>query len=200
MKIHIIRHGRTDWNVQMKIQGKTDIPLNEEGVLQARELAGELKKRKQELQVSRIYTSFLQRAKQTAEIVAEVLELPCEILPGVEEMDLGDWEGYSWTEVKEKWPEYYDAWHKERRYTKTLNGESYEDVLQRLLPALYRLSESASEDVIVVTHSAVIMALMSYLNNTPFEKMRMYDVKNTAVTTIDAKALKICMETENKKN
>ncbi len=189
MKIHIIRHGRTDWNVQMKIQGKTDIPLNEEGVLQARKLAEELKKRKQELRVACVYTSFLQRAKQTAEIVAEALELPCEILPGVEEMDLGDWEGHSWTEVKEKWPEYYDSWHQERRYTRTVNGESYEEVLQRLLPALYPFAENSTEDILIVTHSAVIMALMSYLNDTPFEKMKMYDVKNAAVTTVEGEVL-----------
>lgn len=183
MKIHLIRHGRTDWNDLNHIQGKNDIPLNLTGIAQAEALGNTLKQ--QNLQVSHIYTSFLLRAKQTAEIISNILNVPCDILDGLEEVNLGDWEGLSWDEVKQLFPRRYEAFLHNRRYTKASGGESYEDMLMRLLPALKKLAATCDRDVIVVTHSGVIMPLLCYLNNTPFEEMRTYKVKNTSVTTID---------------
>ena len=183
MKIHLIRHGRTDWNDLNHIQGKSDIPLNSTGITQAKELGNRLKQ--QGFKVSHIYTSFLKRAKQTADIISDILEIPCDILDGLEEVNLGDWEGISWDEVKVRYPERYDAFRHNRRYTKASGGESYEEMLQRVLPALKKLAETCKDDVIVVTHSAVIMALLCYLNGTPFEKMITYKVKNVSVITVE---------------
>ena len=206
MKIHLIRHGRTDWNDLNHIQGKSDIPLNSTGITQAKELgcAGALDAAVREgrvchgtythhnllvlhegFKVSHICSSFLKRAKQTADIISDILEIPCDILDGLEEVNLGDWEGISWDEVKVRYPERYDAFRHNRRYTKASGGESYEEMLQRVLPALKKLAETCKEDVIVVTHSAVIMALLCYLNGTPFEKMITYKVKNVSVITVE---------------
>lgn len=188
MKIYLIRHGRTDWNDTNKIQGKSDIPLNPTGILQAEKLASELKNEKYD--ISHVYTSHLQRARKTAEIISSELNIPCDILNGVEEINLGDWEGLSWDEVMLHYPEAYKIWRKNRRYTKSVNGESYDDMLQRVLSALLYLSKTSNKNIAVVTHSAVIMALMCYINNAPFEKMTDYKVKNTSVTTIDSHLLK----------
>lgn len=183
MKIHLIRHGRTDWNDLNHIQGKSDIPLNATGIAQAEDLGNRLKE--QNFKVSHIYTSFLKRAKQTADIISDILEVPCDILEGLEEVDLGDWESLSWDEVKLRFPERYAAFRNNRRYTKASGGESYDEMLSRVLPALQKLAMTCSEDVIVVTHSAVIMALLCYLNGTPFEKMITYKVKNVSVITVE---------------
>jgi len=183
MQIHLIRHGRTDWNDLNHIQGKSDIPLNATGIAQAEELGRRLKE--QGFKAAYIYTSFLQRAKQTADIIGDILEIPCDILDGLEEVNLGDWEGLSWDEVKLRFPERYNAFRNNRRYTKASGGESYDEMLQRVLYTLKMLVSIWDRDIIVVTHSAVIMALLCYINDTPFEKMITYKVKNVSVITVD---------------
>ena len=70
MKIYMIRHGQTDWNLAGKIQGKTDVPLNEEGRAQARFLAEAMKSRP----AAKVFTSPLKRARETAQAVAEALD------------------------------------------------------------------------------------------------------------------------------
>ena len=79
MILYFVRHGETDWNVKKKIQGKTDVPLNENGKQQAKELADMLLDRKKEgtLQVVRAYTSPQLRAAQTAQEAAIALDIPC---------------------------------------------------------------------------------------------------------------------------
>ena len=73
MTLYFVRHGETEWNVKKKIQGTTDIPLNENGVAQARRLAEELleKKERGEFQVAKAYTSPQLRASETAQIAAD---------------------------------------------------------------------------------------------------------------------------------
>ena len=101
MILYFVRHGETDWNVKKKIQGKTDVPLNETGKQQAKELADMLLDRKKEgtLQVVRAYTSPQLRAAQTAQEAAIALDIPCIAADGLREMDMGDWEGRSWESI-----------------------------------------------------------------------------------------------------
>lgn len=69
MKIYFARHGQTDWNIQRKVQGTTDIPLNENGIRQAQELCKNLEDRK--ISFEKIYTSYQTRAVKTAQIVSD---------------------------------------------------------------------------------------------------------------------------------
>ena len=87
MILYFVRHGETDWNVKKKIQGKTDVPLNENGKQQAKELADMLLDRKKEgtLQVVRAYTSPQLRAAQTAQEAAIALDIPCIAADGLRE-------------------------------------------------------------------------------------------------------------------
>ena len=71
MKIYFARHGQTDWNIQRKVQGTTDIPLNENGIRQAQELCKNLEDRK--LSFEKIYTSYQIRAVKTAQIVSDYI-------------------------------------------------------------------------------------------------------------------------------
>lgn len=185
MKFLFVRHGETDWNVKKKIQGKTDIPLNKTGERQAEELAQKLVSQK--IKVAKIYTSPQLRAKKTAEILAEALQLNVYIESGVREMDLGQWEGRKWENIKKEDGERYLYWNTHRRYAKTPEGECYNDVVKRTLQALERIAQKESEDVLVVTHSAVIMALFCYLEEQPFEEeimIRRYKLENAEVTEV----------------
>ncbi|BBF42449.1 phosphoglycerate mutase family [Lachnospiraceae bacterium KM106-2] len=189
MKLYFVRHGETDWNVQLRIQGSTDTCLNENGIRQANELGQKLKD--ENLKVSKIYSSKQKRAFVTAETVGSYLDLPVEPLEGLEEMNLGLWEGISWVEVEKNYPKEFKLFYENRRYTKTPKGESYQDVLERLFVALKAIIEQG-EDAIVVTHSALLYALFSYIHNTPFEEMRdHYHFANAQIYPVDASSLNL---------
>lgn len=187
MKFYFIRHGQTDWNVAKKIQGKTDIGLNPEGIRQAEKLGEDLLKR--DYDIRKIYTSRLKRAYDTAAIISEKLDVEYEVLDGIEEIDLGLWEGMSWVQVKEKYPLEYKIWFENRGASEPPEGESYTEMLDRVIPALNKLKENEQGNVAVVTHSAVIMALLSHINNTPLENMAQYKAANTSVVMVESEAI-----------
>ena len=188
MKLIFIRHGETDWNLEKRIQGSSDIELNNKGLEQAMRLGIALQEK--HLHIERIYTSKQKRAEKTAEIVSHYLDKEYEVLEGLEEMNLGLWEGKTWPEVQQKYSQEYSRWILNRRYTRLQGGESYQDVLDRLLPTLKKIIEINNADVLIVTHSALIMSLLSYLRDTPFNQMvENYAMKNTEIVEIDSKEL-----------
>ena len=185
MKLIFTRHGETNWNLVKKIQGQQDIELNEHGILQAKQLGENMKK--ENIVVEKIYTSKLKRAKVTAEIVGDLLNVPCIEIEGLEEMCLGIWEGLTWNEVKEQYPDQFNEWISNRRYHKTPNGESYQGLLERTILSLKEIISKEKGNVLIVSHSAVLMVLMCYLHNTPFEEMvEKYNIRNTETIVIDS--------------
>lgn len=188
MKLYLVRHGETDWNLENKIQGQTDIPLNDNGRKQARELADKVSR---ELGgIRKIYSSRQKRAQETAQIIGSKLSVFPIVYQGLEEICLGEWEGYTWKQVKEVFAEEYQIWHQNRRYQVPPKGESYQQLLDRLLPALDDIIRKEGQDILVVTHSAVIMTLMSYVYDTPFEDMaRNYKTGNAAIVELDTDLL-----------
>ena len=220
MILYFVRHGETDWNVKKKIQGKTDVPLNENGKQQAKELADMLLDRKKEgtLQVVRAYTSPQLRAAQTAQEAAIALDIPCIAADGLREMDMGDWEGRSWESITQEnakeyqddseWEDYikqwedlenakeYQDWDANRRYVHTPHGECYNEVLRRALDTLGMILERETEDVLIVTHSGVLMALRCYIAGQTFEEMGIirYKTKNAEVVEIFADDVKDAIE------
>ena len=192
MEIYFVRHGETQWNVEKKIQGKTDIPLNENGKRQARLLAAELRMWHDEgrFEIVRAYTSPQLRAAETARMAAEALEVPCIPIDGLREMDLGEWEGQNWDDIRAAYGEVYTYWNEHRRYTHTPGGESYQEVVNRTLAALEEIIQQETGNVLVVTHSAVIMALRCYLEELPFEEMvRRFKAKNTEIIEISSEEI-----------
>lgn len=169
MTIYFARHGETDWNVEKRIQGTTDIPLNENGILQAKKLAELLVE--QQLPIKKVYTSPQKRAEETARIAADAMGAACIAIDELREMDLGQWEGSNWEVIEGENSEVYRAWIKNKRYVHTPGGESYNELLKRTLDAAAYILANETEDVLVVSHSAVIMVLRCYITGMAFEKM-----------------------------
>lgn len=96
MRLYLIRHGQTDWNLAHRIQGRKDIPLNETGRQQARLLAEGMKNRPAE----KIFTSQMLRARETAEILANSQNVSLYLVKGLEEINYGEWEGMTWEEIQ----------------------------------------------------------------------------------------------------
>jgi probable phosphoglycerate mutase len=184
MKLFLIRHGQTDWNIEGRIQGSYDSELNDTGIRQAKELSRKIIEA--DYKLSKIYTSKQKRAVKTAQILSEAVGVDYILLEGLEEINLGKWEGLSWTEVIEKFPNEYEEWYDNRRYAKSHKGESYQDMLERILAAIHKIIEENDNDVTVVTHSAVIMSLQCYLTNTPFEEMMKFKTDNAAIIELES--------------
>lgn len=190
MVFYFVRHGETDWNVQKKIQGTTDVPLNANGLRQARLLAEKLVDGS--YKIERAYTSPHLRAQVTAQMVAKALGIECVVLPDLAEMDLGVWEGDNWPNIEEVYGEVYHYWNSHRRYVRTPGGECYNDVLKRTFRALEYMMKNVNGNVLVLSHSAIMMSLRCYLAGGCMddETMLDYRAKNTEVVEIDAEEIK----------
>ncbi|MDO5025914.1 MAG: histidine phosphatase family protein [Trueperella sp.] len=100
------RHGQTDLNIAQRIQGATDSPLNAVGMAQAQAAAVEIAK----LQPTRIISSDLQRAADTARVVAEHLGIAVELDARLRERSYGEWEGKTAAEIRAQYPEQWENW------------------------------------------------------------------------------------------
>jgi probable phosphoglycerate mutase len=151
--ILLARHGETDWNSERRWQGHEDRPLNDVGRAQARELADSLADRA----IDVVYSSDLVRAHETAQIIADRLELPVEVDVGLREVDVGDWSGRVQGEIEGADPEGFRRW---REGGKGWNGgESYEEMGQRVVAAVLRLAaRHPGETLLLVTHGGSIRA------------------------------------------
>ncbi len=147
-----VRHGQTDWNFQKRIQGATDVPLNETGREQARETGAVLAER----QWDGIVASPLSRAKETAEIIAGIAGLgEPEIVAALAERSYGEVEGLNGEEIRARFPD-PDA--------PVPGRESRTAVVRRVLPALEMLAEEhPGQALIVVSHGGVIGSLVRYI-------------------------------------
>ncbi|AIY05469.1 hypothetical protein Plano_1504 [Planococcus sp. PAMC 21323] len=150
-RICLIRHGETDWNVQGKIQGKTDIPLNTEGMKQARLCATYLTSSGWDV----IITSPLKRARETARLINEQLHLPLVEMSEFEEKHFGDAEGMTYEERALTFPN--------RHYP---NQEDNQLFAERLSSGLQTIHERyPNKRVLLVSHGGVINALLGTLSN-----------------------------------
>ena len=107
-RILAIRHGETAWNVDTRIQGQLDVPLNDVGRWQARRLSQAVA----DESIAAIYASDLQRAYETARAVATACGLPIVTEPGLRERRFGEFEGFTWKEIETRWPEESERWRR----------------------------------------------------------------------------------------
>ena len=145
-KVYLIRHGLPDFpGGKGMCIGTTDIPMGEKGLVQAAEMAKKLPP------VTAVFSSPLIRAVQTAEAIG----LPVTVLPGLREMYAGEWDGLTFDQIREQYPELYAA----RFHDLTIplpGAECYEDGIARFSAAMKTAAETASGDFAVVAHGGII--------------------------------------------
>jgi len=149
--ICIVRHGETDWNAAGKLQGRTDIPLNNKGKLQSQQCGEYLMDSEWDL----IITSPLKRAKLTAEIINEKVKTLLVEMEEFVERSFGDAEGMTKLECTEKFPD--------KIYP---NQEETEAFHKRVMSGIEKINEShKGKKVLLVAHGAVINAILTNLSN-----------------------------------
>ena len=148
MHLYFVRHGETDWNAERRIQGSTDIPLNETGRRQASGTGRLLARRSWDA----LYASPLSRAFETASINGAEVGLPTPIpLPEIVERNYGEAEGLTGSEIDARFP----------GDSPVPGRETREEVVARVLPALLELAERHSgQNVIVVGPGGVIRSVL----------------------------------------
>jgi probable phosphoglycerate mutase len=152
--ILLARHGQTDWNLDRRWQGHADRPLNETGRAESRALASSLAGSGLEA----LFSSDLARARETAEIVAEVLGLEVQIEPGLREVDVGEWSGLTPAEVAAQFPDGYRR--RAEGGTGWEHGELFEAMSARVVGSVLSLAAGHPEGrVLVVTHGGSLRAL-----------------------------------------
>jgi broad specificity phosphatase PhoE len=148
----LARHGETDWNLENRVQGQTDRPLNTRGLDQARALASRLAAEP----LVAVYASDLARARDTAKIVADGHGLEVVIDPDLREKNFGSWEGLTDVEILERFPDAVrGSWG---------DGETSETVADRAISAIERIREQHPFGaVLVVSHGGPLRAILAYL-------------------------------------
>lgn len=151
--IYLVRHGQTDWNLEKKIQGHIDVPLNNNGKRQA-ELVSEAIK---DLKINKIYSSDLVRAKETAAIINKKLNLKITLDNRLREFNYGDLEGVVKTTFSE------DIWDEFNSNPERIHAESSESVYNRIKEFFDELN--INDNILIVTHGGALRVIMYYFNN-----------------------------------
>lgn len=184
MKIYLIRHGQTDWNVAGKIQGRTDIPLNDTGRRQAQCLARGMEKRL----VVQVFTSTLKRAEETARVIAQSQQIDVEPIPDLQEIGFGCWEGLTLKEIQQQYPKEYERWCINPVTVAPPGGELQAEIRQRCCRVMERIQKQAKGDFAIVSHGAMLAYIVEYLmREHPLEEEII--VENASITTIQYQEL-----------
>ena len=166
MKLVIVRHGETEWNVQHRAMGQLDSPLTPKGIQQARAIGNRLHR----LKFTSLYSSDLGRAVQTANIIAEICAKKIIFDPELREWNMGIFQGLTVSEMHEKFPQERQDYEQIGDEYIIPEGESLDQCRDRgfrILNAIVKrhsnenlhenLAETGDETVVVVTHGCVLM-------------------------------------------
>jgi len=161
MRLILVRHGETPWNVTLQYQGQANIPLNERGVEQARRGAERLRPSG----AVALYSSDLARAWQTAEVIGGALGLAPLPTPELREIDVGQWEGLTPEELYRRFPDHMREYERDPARTVRLGGESYAQLQERALVALKQIEDAhrQGDTIVAVSHGGTIRALLCHV-------------------------------------
>ena len=149
--VYLVRHGEPEFTGgERRCIGRTDLPLSERGRRQASDLAAYFSDKN----ITSVYHSYLARAKETAQVLSGA-KYPVIQADGLEEIAMGEWEGLTFGEIREKYPEIY-----ERRGTDIMRiappgGENFTEALSRFSCAVKRIINEDKGNVVIVGHAGI---------------------------------------------
>lgn len=184
MELYIVRHGKTYWNEERKIQGWADIDLTEEG----REVAILSAEGMKDIHFDAIYSSPLKRANETAHILRGERTLPIIVDERIKEIGFGVLEGADFMKIRgDKTSKFASFFEKPEDYETPEGGESFEVVSERAAEFMAEIIEKHKDDerVMVVAHGAVNKAMMRYIRKNEIKDFWLGSLqKNCGVTIV----------------
>ena len=183
MKLHLVRHGETEWNNLGRFQGQQDIPLNTRGLAQAKETARAMA---EDGEIA-LYSSPLQRTMQVAEEISHVVNVPVVPVPGVKELNLGDLEGVTGEDMRNLWPDVYAAWNQDPGTLAMPKGESLSQLQERAWQSLQELEEAHSGDdvIVLVSHNFAIRAMIHKILGLPLSNFHRLSLSLSSISTVE---------------
>ncbi|MBI4633782.1 MAG: histidine phosphatase family protein [Deltaproteobacteria bacterium] len=160
MKLILVRHGETDWNHEKKIQGVSDIGLNERGIDQAKRLALSLRDEK----IEAIVTSPLKRAYDTALAISRFHNAEIRVEDDLHELNTGDLEGLTFSEVLARYPSFIKEWRTDRSSPILPNGESLVELQNRVWAVIRRIIND-TKNTVIVSHHFALAAILCRIQN-----------------------------------
>ncbi|HVR50117.1 MAG TPA: histidine phosphatase family protein [Pseudorhodoferax sp.] len=180
-RIIAIRHGETAWNVDTRIQGHLDIPLNDTGRWQASRLGAALAGEP----LAAIYASDLGRAHQTAQAVGEAAGLAVVADRGLRERAFGEFEGKTFAEIEAAWPDQALLWRRRDPEFEPAGGESLVRFRARIVDTLNRLAaRHAGEQIVLVGHGGVMDVLYRTATGQELQAPRTWALGNAAINRL----------------
>lgn len=182
-RICFIRHGETAWNTERRLQGQLDIPLNEQGLQQARAAGRWLANRDP---IDALYSSDLQRAWTTATHIAAAIGLAPMAESALRERKYGAFEGLTYVEANERYPEAYAEMEaRNPDFPIPGGGESLREFHQRVSGAVVRLAKThPGQTIAVVLHGGVLDIINRFVRGNPLHTPRDFLIPNTGLNWI----------------
>ncbi|MDD4857322.1 MAG: histidine phosphatase family protein [Candidatus Krumholzibacteria bacterium] len=180
MLLYLIRHGRTDWNVDRRVMGHTAVPLNGEGRGQVAELARSLRAKK----ISAIYTSTVERALETARILAAEWQAELREEPRLNESTFDGWVGMTYHDLRDDvdFKRYFEAPGRSHFSAR----EGMIDIQRRALEAVSRIAgEIGAGRAAAVSHSDVIKPILVHYLGMDLDAMHRLSIANASATLLD---------------
>jgi probable phosphoglycerate mutase len=180
-RVLAVRHGETAWNVENRIQGQLDVPLDELGRWQAQRLAlamsGEA--------IDAIYTSDLLRTVETAAPTARSCGIAYVTDRGLRERGFGVFEGLTFTEIEQRWPEQSARWRRREPEFGAEGGETLNDFYARSVAVVTRLAAAhPGQTIMIVTHGGVLDCLYRAASRIALDAPRSWQIGNASINRL----------------
>jgi broad specificity phosphatase PhoE len=180
MRLYLVRHGQTDWNVQKRAQGHTDRPLDATGLVQAKMVG----KAFLDLPVQRILTSDLRRAHGTAEEISSRTKVHLEISPNLRERGFGEWEGQNFAEIAIRFGFEADFKGVTRNEITPPGGESFMEVWDRLVSVVQDVRKK-NVDTAIVAHGGTCSLLLAMFLDGDVSLSNAFRFKNASIIELE---------------
>jgi len=182
LKLYLVRHGESAWNVKHIYAGQQDVPLSELGALQAERVAEQL----QDIAFDALYASPLKRAHDTASPLANVKKMPLRLDSRLEEIHHGAWEGTPAAVIREQYADEYLVWRTEPHRVKMPEGESLEDVSERVKNFLQDVFGKYNDgNILIVSHDAVLRVILLQTLTLGLEFFWRWRFDNASVSVVE---------------
>lgn len=187
--IYLVRHGTTEWNQQLRYQGRADNPLDETGERQGSLLENYFA----DIDVDLGVTSPLKRAKKTLEycLASQKHSVPVLVDPSVIEFDFGDADGMTKEQLRQNYPEFYRMYvlNEDRGHSAAPGGESLAQVYCRMRDGVLRIArDHQGSTIVIASHGTAIQTFLNFASGIPWQEMKHFLLYNVSVSCVEIEA------------
>lgn len=183
IRLYLVRHGQTEWNLEGRMQGNKDSPLTDLGLYQAKQLGESLKN----VNIDLVYSSSSERTMNTAKII--VGNRKVDIIPTAQlkEMNFGFWEGMTFEVIKEQYPDLYQCFWNTPHLLSDFPGESFQQLKNRVVGFVNKIiEENEGKDILIVTHGIVLKMLITNFKGLEIKDIFQGEIlKPTSLTVVE---------------